>query len=73
LVLEGEGYVLVTLAGVDMWISRLKPSWMFEEEKFSRLDNLSKERYQKLGHIYVLAVLFVHLAIVETMTSTFVS
>jgi hypothetical protein len=67
LVLEGEGYVLATLAGVSVGLSWLKPQWVFKE-KLSRLDAF-KRALREFGYIYVLVVIFLFAAaIVETMT-----
>ena len=67
LILEGEGYVLGALAGVNLGLSWLKPSWAYRSENLSRLEAF-KKALKDSARIYILvaAVLFVA-AIVETL------
>lgn len=66
-ILEGEGYVLAALAGVDLGLSWLKPSWAYRREDLSRLEAF-KRALKDCARIYVLvaAVLLVA-AVVETL------
>lgn len=65
--LEGEGYVLAALAGVNLGLSWLKPSWAYRCEDLSRLEAF-KRALKDCARIYVLiaAVLLVA-AVVETL------
>jgi len=66
--LEGEGYVLAALAGVNLGLSWLKPSWAYRCEDLPRLEAF-KRALKDCARIYVLvaAVLLVA-AVVETLT-----
>lgn len=68
LVLEGEGYVLASLAGIILGLSWLKPSWTYKNKDLSRLDAL-KNALKDCLHLYVsVAVLLTVAAIVEAFT-----
>jgi len=71
LILEGEGYVLAALAGIDVGLSWLRPQSVFKEEGLSRRDAF-KRALMECGYIYVLVVFFLFVAaIVETITLIF--
>lgn len=68
LVLEGEGYVIASVAGITLGLSWLKPDWVFEGEGLSRLQSFKKALVECLRiHVFVIAILFVA-AVVETFT-----
>ena len=68
LVLEGEGYVFASLAGVTLGLSWLKPGWAYGGEGFSRWE-ASKMAWKDCMRLYVLVVLFLFLgAVVEVVT-----
>jgi hypothetical protein len=68
LVIEGEGYVLATLAGVVLGMSWLKPRWAYQEDEFSRPEAL-KEALKECARVYVLVMLLLFVAaVVETVT-----
>ena len=68
LVLEGEGYVLASVAGTILGISWLKPDWVFKGEEMSRLKALKKVTNECLRlYVFVIAILLVA-AVVETFT-----
>lgn len=72
LALEGEGYVLAALAGVNFGLSWLKPKWAYRGEDLSRFE-AAKKALKDCVRIYVLVVIFLFVAsIVETMTIIFV-
>ena len=72
LVLEGEGYVLASLAGVILGLSWLKPSWAYGGEEFSRWETF-KTAWKDCMRLYVLVVLFLFLgAAVEVATIAWV-
>jgi uncharacterized membrane protein SpoIIM required for sporulation len=72
--LEGEAYVLAALAGVNLGMSWLKPSWVYKKEQngFSRSEALRKA-FMDCGYVYVfVVVLLLAAAIVETLTLVFI-
>lgn len=72
LMLEGEGYVLAALAGVNLGLSWLKPNWAYRGEGLSRLDAV-KKAFMDCARIYVLVTLFLLVAaVVETITLVFI-
>lgn len=72
LVLEGEGYVLGALAGLDLGLSWLKPRWVYSgEEELSRW-NAFKRAFEDCLRVYVLVTLVLFVAaLVETLTLIF--
>lgn len=68
LALEGEGYVLAALAGVNLGLSWLKPEWVYRGEALSRSEAVEKA-LKDCVRIYVfVAVFLVAAAVVETIT-----
>lgn len=70
LILEGEGYVLASVAGTVLGLSWLKPDWIYGGERFSRLDALKTALREALRLIFLVAVLLFLAAVVETFTIT---
>lgn len=68
LVLEGEGYVLAAVSGINLGLSWFKPDWAYENRGFSRLEAL-KVAAKECLHLYglVAGLLFVA-AVVEAVT-----
>jgi len=72
LALEGEGYVLAALAGVNLGLSWLNPRWAYSGEDLSRLEAV-KRALKDVGRIYVLVIVFLFAAaVVETLTLIFI-
>lgn len=70
-VLEGEGYVIASVAGILLGLSWLKPDWAYGDEGLSRIESL-KRALRECGRIYLLvAVVLLVAAIVETVTIQF--
>ncbi len=68
LILEGEGYVLAALAGVNLGLAWLKPEWAYRAVDLSRLEAV-KKAMKDCARIYVLVASFLlAAAVVETMT-----
>jgi len=68
LVLEGEGYVLAALAGVNLGLSWLKPQWAYKEEGLSRQEAV-KRALKDCAHMYILVAAFLFVAaVVEAIT-----
>jgi len=68
LILEGEGYVLAALAGVNLGLSLLKPEWAYKGEGLSRLEAV-KRALKDCAYTYVLVAIFLFVAaVVETVT-----
>jgi len=67
-VLEGEGYVLASVAGITLGLSWIKPNWVYGGEGLSRFGAL-KKALRECGRSYVIVaiVLFVA-AVVEIIT-----
>jgi len=73
LVLEGEGYVLAALAGVNMGLSWLKPEWAISGGKGLSRWEAVKRALKDAGRIYVLVTVFLFVAAVaETATLVFI-
>lgn len=71
LILEGEGYVLAGVAGVDLGLSWLKPEWVYGREELSRLESV-KRALKDCARIYVLVVVLLFVAaVLETATIYF--
>ncbi|MGD8506787.1 MAG: stage II sporulation protein M [Candidatus Bathyarchaeota archaeon] len=68
LILEGEGYVLASLAGFNLGLSWLKPKWVYEGEGLSRLESVKKALRDSLRVYVLVAVLLLCAAVVETLT-----
>lgn len=72
LILEGEGYVLAGLAGVNLGLSWLKPELAIKGGKLSRSEAV-KQTFKDCLRIYVLVALFLLAgAVVETITLAFI-
>lgn len=68
IILEGMGYVLASVAGINLGLSWLKPDWAFRGEGFSRKKAFGKA-FEECIYIYVLVSIFLlAAAIVETAT-----
>jgi len=68
IILEGMGYVLASVAGINLGLSWLKPDWAFRGEGFSRKKAFEKALKECI-YIYVLVSIFLlAAAIVETAT-----
>jgi hypothetical protein len=71
LILEGEGYVLAALAGVNLGVSWFKPKWIYGEKELSRKESI-KMALKDCLRIYVLVAIFLFVAaVVETVTIVF--
>lgn len=72
LLLEGEGYVLGGVAGVNLGLSWLKPEWVYEGGGLSRLESVKKALRDCL-RVYVLVALVLFMAaVVEVLTVIFI-
>lgn len=70
LMLEGEGYVLASTAGITLGLSWFKPKWFYKDEGGSRIKAL-KTAFKECTRTYILvAILLFTAAIVETATIT---
>lgn len=70
LMLEGEGYVLASTAGVTLGWSWFRPKRLYNSESLSRVEAL-KRAFKECARVYVLvAILLFAAAIVETATIT---
>lgn len=68
IILEGMGYVLASIAGINLGLSWLKPDWAYRAEQISRIRAL-KKAIRECIYIYVLVtMLLLAAAIVETAT-----
>jgi len=68
LVLEGEGYVLASVAGMTLGLSWLKPDWVYRSEGLSRQEALRMSLKESV-YLYVLVVVFLLVAaVVESIT-----
>ncbi len=72
LILEGEGYVVAALAGVNLGLSWIIPKWAYEEEKMSRFEAVKKALRDCLRIYVLVALLLFAAAVVETITLVFV-
>ena len=68
LILEGEGYVLASVAGIDFGLSWLKPAWVYGGEGLSRVEALKKASKECLRVYVLVATLLLVAAITETAT-----
>lgn len=67
-VLEGEGYVLASVAGTVLGLSWFRPDWVFRGENVSRRQALRKA-FGECFYLYVLISVFLLVAaVVETVT-----
>lgn len=67
-VLEGEGYVLASVAGTVLGLSWFKPDWTFRGETVSRREALRKA-FKECFYLYALiSVVLLVAAVVETAT-----
>lgn len=71
-VLEGEGYVMASIAGVTLGLSWLKPDWMFKGEGLCRVEALRKALRECVRIYTVVAMVLLAAAIVETATIMYV-
>lgn len=70
-ILEGEGYIVASVAGINLGLSWLKPDWSYKGQQLSRLEAL-KMAFKECARVYILvAMLLLVAAIVETVTITF--
>lgn len=67
-ILEGEGYVLASVAGIMLGISWLKPNWIFKKETPSRWKALKKASEECLRIYILMAMILFVAAVVETFT-----
>jgi len=68
LLLEGEGYVLAALAGVNLGLSWFRPKWAYREEEMTR-SGAVKRAFKDCMRIYVwAAILLLAGAFVEAVT-----
>lgn len=68
--LEGEGYVLASMAGTVLGLSWLKPHWMYKDEGLSRLNALKTSLREAIRPLFLSAILLFLAAVVETLTIT---
>lgn len=71
IVLEGEGYVIASVAGILLGLSWLKPDWAYGDEGLSRLESLKKALIECWRIYLLVAVVLLVAAIVETVTIQF--
>ncbi len=69
-VLEGEGYVLASMAGTVLGLSWLKPNVIYKDEHLSRLDALKTALREALRLLFLGAILLFLAAVAETLTIT---
>jgi hypothetical protein len=73
LVLEGEGYVLASVAGTVLGLSWLKPSLIFGGGRLSRVAALMRA-LKEMAHLYVaVAIILLIAALVEALTLAFLA
>jgi hypothetical protein len=70
LVLEGEGYVLVSMTGAILGLCWLKPNWIYGDEQLSRRDALKFSVKEVLHLLFLGAMLLFLAAVIETLTIT---
>lgn len=68
--LEGEGYVLTSMAGTILGFSWLKPNWIHKEKNPSRMDALKTALREALRLLFLGAILLLLAAVLETLTIT---
>jgi hypothetical protein len=66
-ILEGEGYILASMAGTVLGLSWLRPDWMYKDEQLSRLDALKTASREALCLLSISAIILFSGAIVETL------
>lgn len=71
IVLEGEGYVMASVAGILLGLSWLKPNWMYGCEDLTRSEALKKALKECMGMYVLVAIVLLAAAIVETITIQF--
>lgn len=67
-VLEGEGYVLASVAGSILGLSWLEPNRAYKDEHLSRLDALKTASREALHLLFLAAILLFLAAVVEALT-----
>ena len=67
-ILEGEGYVLASMAGTILGLSWLKPDWIYKDEYLSRLDALKTALREAISLLFLSATILLLGAVVETLT-----
>lgn len=67
-VLEGEGYVLASVAGTVLGLSWLKTNWIYKDKHLSRLDALKNALREALRLLFLSAIFLFLAAVVETLT-----
>jgi hypothetical protein len=68
LLLEGEGYVLAAVAGVNLGLSWFRPKWAYREEEMTRSEAV-KRAFKDCLRIYIwVAILLLAGAFVEALT-----
>lgn len=68
LVLEGEGYVVASLAGAVLGLSWLKPEWMYKSESVGRMGAF-KHALRECGYwFFLVGVLLFFAAVIEALT-----
>jgi uncharacterized membrane protein SpoIIM required for sporulation len=70
IILEGLGYVLAAMAGVNLGLSWLRPHWVYSGERLSRLDAIRRAS-KDCVYVYVLVAIFLFLAAVIETTIIF--
>ncbi|RLI21823.1 hypothetical protein DRO54_02625 [Candidatus Bathyarchaeota archaeon] len=68
MILEGEGYVLAALAGVNLGLSWLKPEWVYRGKYMSRREAV-KMSLKNCLYIYGLVSLFLLVAAIVEVVS----
>lgn len=67
-ILEGEGYVVASVAGTLLGLSWLKPDWIYGGENLSRREAL-KMALKEVTHMYFFVAVFLLVAaVIETVT-----
>lgn len=69
-VLEGEGYVLASMAGTILGSSWLKPNWVYKDRHLSGLNALKTASKEALCLLFLCVVLLFLAAVVETLAIT---
>jgi len=67
-VLEGEGYVLASVAGTILGLSWLEPNWTYKDKHLSRLDALKMALREALCLLFLGAIFLFLAAVVEALT-----
>lgn len=67
LIFEGEGYVMASVAGINLGLSWLKPRWIYGEGSLSKLEAL-KKAFKECAHLYIfVAILLLTAALIEAV------